>query len=204
MRTSTQIAATDPAGTGTVDVTVVNPIGTSATSPADQFTYIDPATTVVNSGSELDVRADGNRYGHSNAGSGTFDNGDSPCGGWNELGSPQPLSGGQATIQDASLAVATTISSRITAETLVSPRRYLLALQFVNQAGSGAGNIVLEPVGVRTTGNLYGHGDARLGNLRQRRHAAVCRGWNELRFAAAVERWPSREIQDAALAGAST
>ena len=36
----TEITATSPAGGGTVDVTVVTPAGTSATSPADQFTYI--------------------------------------------------------------------------------------------------------------------------------------------------------------------
>lgn len=35
----TQITATSPAGIGTVDVTVVTPAGTSATSPADRFTY---------------------------------------------------------------------------------------------------------------------------------------------------------------------
>lgn len=36
----TQITATSPAGTDTVDVTVITPAGTSATSPADQFTYM--------------------------------------------------------------------------------------------------------------------------------------------------------------------
>ena len=35
----TQITATTRAGTGTVDITVTGPGGTSATSPADQFTY---------------------------------------------------------------------------------------------------------------------------------------------------------------------
>ena len=40
------ITATSPAGTGTVDVTVTTPGGTSATSPADQFTYTAaPAVT---------------------------------------------------------------------------------------------------------------------------------------------------------------
>ena len=33
------VTATAPAGTGTVDVTVTTPVATSATSPADQFTY---------------------------------------------------------------------------------------------------------------------------------------------------------------------
>ena len=35
----TEITATSPPGSGTVDVTVVTPNGTSATSPADQFSY---------------------------------------------------------------------------------------------------------------------------------------------------------------------
>jgi hypothetical protein len=35
----TEITATSPPGSGTVDVTVVTPAGTSATSPADQFSY---------------------------------------------------------------------------------------------------------------------------------------------------------------------
>lgn len=36
----TQIIAMSPAGIGTVDVTVVTPAGTSAASPASQFTYL--------------------------------------------------------------------------------------------------------------------------------------------------------------------
>jgi hypothetical protein len=38
----TQITATSPAGTGTVNVTVTTLKGTSATSPADEFTYTTP------------------------------------------------------------------------------------------------------------------------------------------------------------------
>ncbi|CAN7403178.1 IPT/TIG domain-containing protein [Aminobacter sp. LjRoot7] len=41
---ATQITATSPAGTGTVDVTVTTPEGTSATSAADQFTYVAAPT----------------------------------------------------------------------------------------------------------------------------------------------------------------
>ncbi len=41
---ATQITATSPAGTGTVDVTVTTPAGTSATSAADQFTYVAAPT----------------------------------------------------------------------------------------------------------------------------------------------------------------
>jgi IPT/TIG domain len=43
---ATQIIATSPAGTGVVDITVVTAGGTSATSNADQFTYV-PAPTVA-------------------------------------------------------------------------------------------------------------------------------------------------------------
>ena len=43
----TTITADSPAGTGTVDVTVTTPVGTSATSPADQFTYTAVAAPTV-------------------------------------------------------------------------------------------------------------------------------------------------------------
>src|SRR5262249_41317928 len=43
----TQISATSPAGTGTVDVTVVTPAGTSPTGAVDQFTYTPPAPQVT-------------------------------------------------------------------------------------------------------------------------------------------------------------
>ncbi len=42
MTSATQITATAPAGTGTVDVTVVTPNGTSDTTAADQYTYNAP------------------------------------------------------------------------------------------------------------------------------------------------------------------
>ncbi|MDR6769124.1 hypothetical protein J2W88_004432, partial [Acidovorax delafieldii] len=44
MNSATQITATAPAGTGTVDVRVTTPIGTSATSAADQYTYVAAPT----------------------------------------------------------------------------------------------------------------------------------------------------------------
>ncbi len=48
---ATQITATSPAGAGTVDVTVTTPSGSSATTSADQFTYITPPSgTTGNSG----------------------------------------------------------------------------------------------------------------------------------------------------------
>jgi hypothetical protein len=42
VESDTQILATIPAGSGTVDVTVTTPAGTSATSAADKFTYVQP------------------------------------------------------------------------------------------------------------------------------------------------------------------
>src|SRR3984893_1307943 len=42
VNSATSITATSPAGSGTVDVTVTGPGGTSATSSADQFTYGPP------------------------------------------------------------------------------------------------------------------------------------------------------------------
>jgi hypothetical protein len=44
---ATQLKATVPAGSGTVDVTVATPGGTSATSSADQFAYVMPSVTSI-------------------------------------------------------------------------------------------------------------------------------------------------------------
>ena len=43
----TTITADSPAGTGVVDVTVKTPVGTSAVTPADQFTYTVTAAPTV-------------------------------------------------------------------------------------------------------------------------------------------------------------
>ncbi len=43
----TTITADSPAGTGVVDVTVTTPVGTTATSPADEFTYVAAAAPAV-------------------------------------------------------------------------------------------------------------------------------------------------------------
>ncbi len=42
-----QITATSPAGSGTIDVTVTTSSGTSATGSADQFTYLTPPPTIT-------------------------------------------------------------------------------------------------------------------------------------------------------------
>jgi hypothetical protein len=65
---ATQITATSPAeAAGTVDVTVVSPIGTSASSAADQFTYYSTTLTVTPAdwaaaGLTLTLDSDGNLH----------------------------------------------------------------------------------------------------------------------------------------------
>jgi hypothetical protein len=72
----TQISATSPPGSGTVDVTVTNPAGVSAISPADQFTYVPPIGTTtgggtVSSGGTRTGGAGGTAGGAGGAGGGT-------------------------------------------------------------------------------------------------------------------------------------
>ncbi|HEY7245191.1 MAG TPA: Ig-like domain-containing protein [Xanthobacteraceae bacterium] len=47
LKSATSITAISTPGTGTVDVTVTTPNGTSATTAADRFTYVIPSTTVM-------------------------------------------------------------------------------------------------------------------------------------------------------------
>jgi predicted outer membrane repeat protein len=54
----TQITATVPAGTGTVDVRVVTPAGESAAGSADHFSYPVPTLTFVNTVSTVQVSID--------------------------------------------------------------------------------------------------------------------------------------------------
>ncbi len=65
VNSATQIAATSPPGTGTVDVTVTGLGGTSATSAADRFTYTLPpaAYTAVTPVRLLDTRNGGGPLG---------------------------------------------------------------------------------------------------------------------------------------------
>lgn len=57
--TSTSITATSPAGTGTVDVRVTTGGGTTATSAADQFTYIVPPALTVSTNGPLNLGSTG-------------------------------------------------------------------------------------------------------------------------------------------------
>src|SRR5208282_1566576 len=61
------IAAVAPAGTGTVDVTVTAPLGTSATSAADQFSYIPTLMLASTASATTQV---GQSYAQTNAASG--------------------------------------------------------------------------------------------------------------------------------------
>src|SRR5207253_10477562 len=45
--TDTELVVVSPGGTGTVDLTVTTPAGTSATSSNDQFTYVAPMPVVT-------------------------------------------------------------------------------------------------------------------------------------------------------------
>jgi hypothetical protein len=67
VNSATSITATSPAGTGTVDVTVTTPIGTSVTSSADLYTYsaaptvtsISPATGPTAGGTVITITGTG-------------------------------------------------------------------------------------------------------------------------------------------------
>jgi YVTN family beta-propeller protein len=69
INSSSSITAIAPAGSGTVDVTVTTPAGTSATSAADRFTYIPTLTLTSTASSATQV---GQSYSQTNvAGGGT-------------------------------------------------------------------------------------------------------------------------------------
>jgi antibiotic biosynthesis monooxygenase (ABM) superfamily enzyme len=67
VNSDTSITAASPAGGGTVDVTVTNAVGTSATGSADQFTYI-PTLTLASTGSS--TTQVGQSYSQTNVASG--------------------------------------------------------------------------------------------------------------------------------------
>jgi Bacterial Ig-like domain (group 3)/IPT/TIG domain len=70
----TTLTAISPAGTGTENVTVLSSRGTSATSPADQFTYVQPVTYVVTN-SDYNPAETGT-LGYAIAEANSYDNGD--------------------------------------------------------------------------------------------------------------------------------
>ena len=61
----TTITANSPAGSGVADVSVTTPVGTSATLPADQFTYIAAAPDLVLTGGAPDTLTLGNSVTYS-------------------------------------------------------------------------------------------------------------------------------------------
>ncbi|MHB1890691.1 MAG: IPT/TIG domain-containing protein, partial [Acidimicrobiales bacterium] len=56
---SSDLSAVSPAGTGTVDITVTTPTGTSATSSADRFTYTAPVIKPLAAPGYWEVASDG-------------------------------------------------------------------------------------------------------------------------------------------------
>jgi RHS repeat-associated protein len=59
LNSGSQITATAPAGTGTVDIIVTTPGGTSSTGPGDQFTYL-PAPAITGLGAQSGPTGGGN------------------------------------------------------------------------------------------------------------------------------------------------
>ena len=68
VNSGTQITATSPAGTGTVDVRVTTVGGTSATSAADQFTYVIAPVAVADGGGSVYTTAVNQQFGRGAAG----------------------------------------------------------------------------------------------------------------------------------------
>ena len=64
VNSATSITATSPAGSGTIDVTVTGPGGTSATSSADKFTYATVPAPTVSAVSPASGPASGGTSGH--------------------------------------------------------------------------------------------------------------------------------------------
>jgi len=59
----TQVTATSPPGTGTVDITVTTPAGTSAATAADQFSYTQAGTTTTTTTTTLSSSENPSVYG---------------------------------------------------------------------------------------------------------------------------------------------
>ena len=114
VNSDTQITATAPTGTSTVDITVTTPGGTSATSTADQFTYLVSAPTattlaasaVTGTTATLNGRISANNYDTTV----TFEYGTSSSYGSTAAASPNLVSG------DLNTAVSATIGG-LTANT---------------------------------------------------------------------------------------
>ena len=74
----TQITATAPMGSGTVNVVVTTPVGTSATGSADQFSYSNgSSSTGGSSSSNGSSSTDGSSSGNGSSGNGTSSDGTS-------------------------------------------------------------------------------------------------------------------------------
>ena len=129
---ATQITATSPAGTGTVDVTVTTPGGTSATSGADQFSYAAAGSTVALSSSQNPssagqaVRFTATVSGVTPTGTVTFFDGGTQLG-------TATLSAGTASLTTASLSTGShSITARYSGDTNNAASTSAALLQTVN------------------------------------------------------------------------
>jgi hypothetical protein len=133
VNSASQITATSPAGTGTVDVTVTTPGGTSATSSADQFTYGKAGTTTALSSSQnpsssgQPVKFTAKVTGLSPTGTvGFFDGG-------TQIGSATLAAGGMTSFTTSALAVGRhSITGRYSGDTNNSASTSGALLQIVN------------------------------------------------------------------------
>jgi subtilisin family serine protease len=128
----TQITATSPAGTGTVDVTVTAGGGTSATSAADRFTYSAVGTTTTLSSSAnpssagQPVTFTAQVTGFAPTGTVTFFDGGTPIG-------TATLTGGTATLTTSSLSVGShSITARYSGDANNTASTSAVLLQTVN------------------------------------------------------------------------
>ena len=178
----------------------------SSNSVTESVTSIGTTTTAVTASANPAVSGQTVTFTATvTAGSGTFDNGGTvqfAVDGTN-FGSPVSLSGGQATIADSALAAGThTITATYSGDTNFSTSSGTLSGgQTVNHGGPRRPTVTssANPSAFGQSGDLHGHGDGRLGDVRQRRHGAVRGGRDELRFPVSLSGGQAT-IADAALA----
>jgi hypothetical protein len=133
VNSAASITAISPHGTGTVDVTVTTPNGTSATTAADRFTYVTANTTVTLTSSQNPSQSDqpatftATVTGVSPTGTVTLKNGDTV------LGTATLNASGQATFTTSSLSVGThSITATYNGDANNSPSTSTALFQTVN------------------------------------------------------------------------
>ena len=153
---ATQITATAPAGTGTADVTVTTPNGTSSTSSADQFSYGAAGTTTALSSSPNPsssgqaVRFTATVAGVSPTGTVTFLDGGA------QIGSAT-LAGGVASVTTASLSVGShSITARYGGDANNAASTSAALLQTVNVPADSIKLRELQDSATPVIANIYG------------------------------------------------